>query len=64
MSDKETIDQLLNDNGFQKMVEDECGKPIKCKVDWAKNEIVIQGPKSGRVMMIDVTLAGLRKEFQ
>lgn len=61
--DKELINDLLNDKGFQKIVEDDIGKLVApVKVDWGNNKINFYGEKSGKVLQIDVTLATLRNQ--
>ncbi len=46
------IDAFFGDIKLRKMVEQECGRPVKVRVIWDKGIILVQGPFSGRELQI------------
>ncbi len=64
MTDKEMIDQLLNNTGFREMVTNDIGSVLKVNVNWDKNNIVFYGMNATKEIKIDETLAVLRGQIQ
>lgn len=62
--DEQLIDDFLNDKGFQEIVEKDIGRLVApVRVDWEKNKISFFGERQARELMIDATLATLKKQI-
>lgn len=60
--DVELIDELLHDQYFRKIAEDDIGPISRVCVHWEKNEMIFYGTRAAKKLAIDETLALLKRQ--
>jgi hypothetical protein len=59
---KEIVDKLLNDKGFQKIVEADIGENVKVEVDWDNDMIRFFGSRGSKQIGLNETIEVLIKD--